>query len=283
MTPYRLTWANWSLDLSARTHIMGIVNVTPDSFSDGGDFYSTEAAVAQGRLLAEAGADILDVGGESTRPGSSAADHEEELGRVIPVIEALAAEIKIPISIDTTKSAVAEAALESGASIVNDISAGRFDPEIVKVAARAKTPLILMHMKGRPRTMQNHPVYEDLMGEITGFLLTAAGRAEAAGVSRDLIVLDPGIGFGKTFDHNLVILNRLEDMTKLGYPLLVGHSRKAFLGHLLDGAQPKEREVATNAVTALAAYKGVHIIRTHDVAQARQTLAVVNAIMREHA
>ncbi|MEW5724351.1 MAG: dihydropteroate synthase [Thermodesulfobacteriota bacterium] len=283
MGAFHLTWKNFSLDLAARPHLMGVVNVTPDSFSDGGDFFSIQAAVAQGLALALAGADILDVGGESTRPGSLPVDEKEESARVLPVIEALAARVRVPISVDTVKSAVARAALEAGASMVNDISAGRFDPEIIEVAAEAGVPLILMHMKGEPRTMQDNPEYEDLLGEVRDFLAEALERAVRAGVRQDLIVLDPGLGFGKTFDHNLVLINRLRELTVLGRPLLVGPSRKAFLGRLLGGAPPKERDTATAAVAALAAYNGADILRVHDVRSAGQALAVARAVMREHA
>lgn len=283
MAGKKLEWGRWSLNLSARPLIMGIINVTPDSFSDGGDYYSFEAATAQGLALAEAGADILDVGGESTRPGAEPLSLDQELDRVMPVIEALAGRTSVPISIDTYKSAVAVEALEAGASMVNDISAGRFDPEILRLAARAGVPLILMHMKGQPRNMQDNPIYDDLVGEIKDFLADAARRAEEAGVDRDMIVLDPGIGFGKTFDHNLILINRLKELTELGYPLLVGPSRKAFLGHILGGVPPKERDAATAAVIALAAYNGASILRTHNAGLARQTLSVVAAVMEGHA
>jgi dihydropteroate synthase len=279
MTGFILEWGRWSLDLSARPHIMGVINVTPDSFSDGGDFFSPEQAVAQG--LALAGADILDVGGESTRPGSEAASEAEELGRVVPVITALARNTDLPISIDTCKSSVAVAAVKAGASIINDVSAGRFDPEILQAAADFGLPLILMHMKGEPRNMQDNPVYEDLIGEIKTFLHEAAERAALAGVDRNKIILDPGIGFGKTFDHNLILINRLKELSELGRPLLVGPSRKAFLGAILGGAPPKEREVATLAVISLAAYNGAHILRVHNVETARQALAVTASVMRE--
>ncbi|MBW2092310.1 MAG: dihydropteroate synthase [Deltaproteobacteria bacterium] len=260
---------------------MGVINVTPDSFSDGGDFYAHETAVAHGLRLAEAGADILDIGGESTRPGAEPVSEEEELRRVIPVIKALASKVKVPLSIDTCKAGVAEAALQAGASMINDISAGRLDPELVGVAAHAKAPLILMHMQGEPRTMQVNPTYQDLIGEIKAFLVKAAERAEKAGVSKEMIIIDPGIGFGKTFDHNLILINRLEEFINLGYPVMLGASRKAFLGQILGGAPPKERDIATAAVIALAAYKGAHVFRTHNVDLAKQTLAVVKAVKQE--
>ena len=278
-----LAWGRFSLNLAQRCHVMGVINVTPDSFSDGGDFISPAEAVHQGLALAAAGADILDVGGESTRPGAAEVGTCEEIDRVLPVIRALAEKTGLPVSIDTYKAETAAAALEAGASMVNDISAARFEPEILDVAARAKVPVILMHMKGKPRTMQENPEYGDLLGEIKTFLLDAAARAEAAGVDPDLIVLDPGIGFGKTFDHNLVLINRLEELVALGRPLLVGASRKAFLGRILNGAVPKDRDAATAAVTALCAYKGAHIVRVHNARLARETLDVVRAVLREHA
>ncbi len=264
-----------------RPHIMGVINVTPDSFSDGGDFYAHEAAVAHGLSQVEAGADILDIGGESTRPQSEPVSEKEELRRVIPVIKGLAAKVHVPLSIDTCKAGVAEIALQAGASIINDVSAGRFDPEILSVAARAGVPLVLMHMQGKPKTMQVNPTYKDLMGEIKSFLIEAARRAEKMGVSSEKIIIDPGIGFGKTFDHNLTLINRLEEFVSLGYPLLLGASRKAFLGQILGGALPKERDIATAAVIALAAYKGAHILRTHNVGLAKQTLAVIQAVKQE--
>lgn len=281
MTGFKLEWGRWFLDLSVRPHIMGIINVTPDSFSDGGDFISPQRAVVQGLALAEAGADILDVGGESTRPGADTVTEEEERDRVLPVIEALAREIDLPISIDTYKSSVARAAVEAGASIINDVSAGRFDPDIFDVAARSGLPIILMHMKGEPRNMQKNPVYEDLIGEIRTFLAQAAKQAVQAGVARDKVILDPGVGFGKTFEHNLVLINRLQELDDLQMPLLVGPSRKAFLGAILGGAPPKARDVATQALVSLAAYKGAHILRVHNVEMARQALAVTASIMKE--
>lgn len=280
-TEFILEWGRWKLDLSARPHIMGVVNVTPDSFSDGGDFFDKDAAVAQGLSLAEAGADILDVGGESTRPGSEPISEAEEIGRVIPVIEALAGRLDLPIAVDTCKSGVALEALNAGASMLNDISAGRFDPRILEVAASSGVPVILMHMKGQPRTMQDNPVYDDLIGEIKSFLIEARQRAEGAGVRREMIILDPGVGFGKTFDHNLILINRLEELLNIGQPLLLGPSRKAFIGAILGGAPPKEREIGTAAIAALAAYKGAHILRVHDVGLAREILAVVQAVRRE--
>jgi len=276
-----LKWDRWRLDLERRPYIMGVVNVTPDSFSDGGDFFDAQTAIRQGLALVKDGADILDIGGESVRPGSDPISEALEKERVLPVITALVGRVEVPISIDTCKAGVAEAALATGASMINDISAGRFDPEVLQVAGRADVPLVLMHMKGRPRTMQDNPVYQDLIGEISSFLEEAAARAEAAGVRPEHIIIDPGIGFGKTFDHNLVLINRLEELLALGRPLLLGPSRKAFLGAILNGAPPKERDVATAAILGLAAYKGAHILRTHNVDLARQALLVAAAVKRE--
>ncbi len=279
---FKLEWGQWSLDIAARPHIMGIINITPDSFSDGGDFLGVDLAVQQGLRLVEAGADILDVGGESTRPGAAQVGEQEEMDRVVPLIEALAARVPVPISVDTYKSRVAEEALRAGAAMVNDISAGRFEPQIFEVSAAAGVPLILMHMQGEPRNMQQNPVYHDLMGEIRDFLREAMEKAEAAGVPEKMIILDPGLGFGKTFDHNLALINRLKELADLGRPLLLGPSRKAFLGRILGGVPPKERDAATATVTALCAYNGAHILRVHNVDMARQALTVVGAVMHEH-
>jgi dihydropteroate synthase len=261
---------------------MGVINITPDSFSDGGDFLSPDKAVTHGLELVGAGADILDVGGESTRPGAEHVDEIEETERVGGVIKALVDQVGVPVSIDTYKASVARAALEAGASIINDISAGLFDPDILTVAAKAEVPVILMHMKGEPRNMQLNPSYTDLMGEVKTFLVKARDRALSAGVKREMIVLDPGIGFGKTFDHNLILINRLKELTEIGQPLLVGLSRKAFLGAVLGGALPKDRDLGTAVASALAAYNGAHILRVHDPVSAGQALAVTSAVMREY-
>jgi len=282
MAGLRLEWGKWRLDLEARPHIMGVINITPDSFSDGGDFFSFEDAVEQGLRLAGEGADILDVGGESTRPGAEPLSLEDELARVLPVIETLSEKVDLPVSIDTYKSKVAEAALKAGAAMINDISAGRFDPKILNLAAEAGVPLILMHMQGEPRHMQDQPTYGDLMGEIKDFLAQAVHRAEKAGVAGENIIIDPGIGFGKTFDHNLILINRLRVLTDLGQPLLIGPSRKAFLGRVLGGTPPKDRDPATAAAVALAVYNGANIVRVHNVDLTRQALALVRAVMAEH-
>ncbi len=282
MTTFKLKWDRWSLELGPRTLLMGVVNITPDSFSDSGRFYDSKKAIAHGLELVKAGADIIDIGGESTRPGAEPVSLDEELERIIPVIEGLNGQINVPISVDTYKSEVAKEALKAGASMLNDISAGRFDPEMVRLAAKENVPLILMHMKGQPRTMQENPIYRNLMAEVKSFLSEAADKAEKAGVAREMIIIDPGVGFGKTFDHNLVLLNRLEEFAALNRPLLVGPSRKAFLGQILGGAPPEERETATVAAAVLASYKGAHIIRVHKVEPSKEALAVVQAVRREH-
>ena len=244
------TWPE--LLATPRPLIMGILNVTPDSFADHGRHFDQAVALAHARALVAAGADILDVGGESTRPFAEPVPLEEELRRVIPVIAALAPEIAIPISIDTYKASVARAALDAGAAIINDISALRFDPEMAPLAAAARAPVVLMHMQGTPRDMQRDPHYDDLMGEITAFFRERLEFAVAQGIPRELIVLDPGLGFGKTWEHNLEILGRLDVFLELGCPLLVGPSRKAFIGHLTGLPAGPERDVGTLAALAVA-------------------------------
>jgi len=258
---------------------MGVLNVTPDSFSDGGRFLHPERAVEQGLRMAEEGADILDVGGESTRPYARHVSEQEELDRVIPVIQILRQELRIPISIDTVKAGVAQEALEQGAAMINDVSAFRLDPAMGRVAARAGVPVVLMHMKGTPRDMQDRPDYKDLISEIVDFLRDAMQRAVGAGVAADDIILDPGIGFGKTFDHNLQILRDLRRFSSLGRPILVGPSRKAFLGHLLN-KEAAERDAGTMGAVAAAALNGAHIVRVHNVGMAVETLKVIDAIKR---
>ncbi|MCL4503598.1 MAG: dihydropteroate synthase [Deltaproteobacteria bacterium] len=265
-------------DQQSRPLIMGILNVTPDSFADHGAHFDQKAALAHARELVAAGADILDIGGESTRPYAEPVPLEEELRRVIPVIEAIAPEIGIPISIDTYKAPVAQAALAVGAVIINDISALRFDPDMASLAASAKAPVILMHMQGSPRDMQRDPHYDDLMGEITAFFRERLEFAIGRGIAQELLVLDPGLGFGKTRDHNLEILRRLEIFLELGCPLLVGPSRKAFIGHLTGEPAGPERDVGTLAALLAAVQHGARIVRTHNVAYARQFFAVWEAI-----
>jgi dihydropteroate synthase len=282
---YTLEAGSRRITLGKTTRIMGVVNVTPDSFSDGGRFFSADRAVAQGERLAEEGADFLDVGGESTRPFSDPVSEEEELRRVIPVIRSLADRLDIPVSIDTYKAAVARAAVEAGATMINDIGALRLDPEMAKAAAETGAALIVMHMLGTPKTMQQAPSYEDLFGEIGAFLKAAVDRAVEAGVTRSQVVVDPGIGFGKTVVHNLLLLRHLGRLAELDSPLLVGPSRKAFIRKLLKPADapdisPDLPQVATGTQAAVAAavLSGAHIVRVHDVAETAATLRIVDAI-----
>src|SRR5271154_3987644 len=242
---FKLRLPSRTLVLGERTLVMGILNVTADSFSDGGLFLDADAAVTRALELERDGADILDIGGESTRPGSQGISAEEELRRVLPVLERLRGKIKIPISVDTSKSEVAEAAAEEGAEIINDVTALRSDPRIAEVARRRKLPLILMHMRGTPRSMQQKPFARDAMRDVTAALRKAAAAALRAGVSKSQIILDPGFGFGKTYEQNFELLARLPELARLGYPLLVGTSRKSFLGRALGGAPESDRIWAT--------------------------------------
>ncbi len=269
------------LNLAERTLIMGILNVTPDSFSDGGRFFDREDAIAHGQALAGAGADIIDVGGESTRPFSDSVPAEEEMRRVIPVVEALAGRLTIPISIDTQKADVARHALSAGATMVNDIRALRLDTAMASVVAAAGVPVILMHMKGTPKDMQVHPHYDDVVEEVKGFLSGAVEDAQRAGVGRANIIVDPGIGFGKTVMDNLLLIKHLSSFHALGLPVLIGPSRKSFIGKIL-GDGNEAREVGTQAVVAAAALQGVQIVRVHDVARTKQTLQLVEAIKAAH-
>ena len=281
-----MEWGAHRLELGRRTCVMGVVNVTPDSFSDGGRFLDRRAAIDQGLRLAAAGADIIDVGGESTRPFSEPVLADEEIQRVVPVIAALAKTIRIPISIDTTKAAVARRALEAGAAMINDITALRSDPGLGALAAESGVPVVLMHMQGEPRTMQVAPRYDDLVAEIRLFLQQAADAAEARGVRRERLIVDPGIGFGKTAEHNLELIRRLPEFAGLGLPLLVGPSRKAFIRRLVKPEGDHDIspdhpavETGTQAAVAAAILKGAHIVRVHDVANTRATLKVADAIM----
>ncbi len=266
-------------DLSQRTLIMAALNVTPDSFSDGGRFFALEMAVKQGFQLAEAGADILDIGGESTRPGSNSIDEEEEIRRIIPVIRELNRQIAVPISVDTRKSRVAREALDEGAEMINDTSALRFDEEMATVAAQNQVPVVLMHMRGRPEDMQVSPHYDDLLGEILGFFQERLGYAQSRGIPKERVILDPGIGFGKSLEekHNLRILKNLAVFKVLGQPLLVGTSRKAFIGKILD-LPPEEREEGTMATVAVAVLHGANIVRVHEVERMRRVIRVVDEI-----
>lgn len=256
---------------------MGVINVTPDSFSDGGLYFQKETAIEHGLRLAQDGADIIDVGGESTRPFSEEVPLQEELDRVVPVVEALSRALQVPISIDTCKAEVARQALEAGASIINDISALRFDPEIISVAAEAGIPVILMHMQGTPGNMQKNPFYQNLIPEILDFLKLAVDRAVSGGIKNDMIIVDPGIGFGKTVEHNLEIIRELGQFCILGRPVLLGTSNKTFIGRLLN-KEPHERDTGTMATIAAGALNGADIVRVHNVKKAVETVRIVDAI-----
>jgi dihydropteroate synthase len=264
-----------------RTHIMGVVNVTPDSFSDGGSFLSPADALRQAGLLVAAGADIIDIGGESTRPFSEPVSLEDELRRVIPVIRGMRKFTDCPISIDTTKAEVARRALDEGADLINDVSALTFDPGMADIAASRGVPVILMHMKGTPGDMQVSPGYADVVEEVKLFLQERVAAARSRGIRGDRILVDPGIGFGKRFEDNLVLINRLGEFAGLETPICVGVSRKAFLGAITGVEKAGERDVATLGAVAVAAVRGARLVRVHDVALARQVLQVVDAICRE--
>ena len=280
---FRLKLKSRTLVLGERTLLMGVLNVTPDSFSDGGRFFTVDEAVKQAVAMEKAGADILDIGGESTRPGSKEVTSEEELRRVLPVMERLRGKLKIPISIDTQKAAVAEAAAKAGAELINDVSALRTEPAIADVARRHKLPVILMHMRGEPRTMQKQPFARDVMRDVTRGLHIAVRRARKAGIVKAQIILDPGIGFGKSYEQNCELLGRLPELGRLGYPLLVGTSRKAFIGAILGSAMnplPAEKRLWGTAATVVASILGgAHIVRVHDVAEMAQVARIADAVV----
>ena len=265
------------LEVGPRTLVMGVVNVTPDSFSDGGSFLDHEAAVAHGVRLAADGADILDVGGESTPPGSDEVSVDEEHGRVLPVVKRLAAEVAVPVSIDTRKAEVARAAIDAGATVVNDVSAGR-DPDMFGVVRETGAGLVLMHMLGEPKTMQREPRYDDVVREVRDFLGERIDAAVAAGIARESIAADPGLGFGKTYEHNLSLMRRVDDLLELGVPLVVGPSRKSFIGAALGDLPVDERLEGTAGAVAWLAAHGAHIVRVHDVREIVRVLRVVDAI-----
>jgi len=281
---FKLRLPSRTLVLGERTLVMGILNVTPDSFSDGGLFLDPNAAIARALAMEKDGADLIDLGGESTRPGSQGIPAEEELRRVLPVLDGLRGKLKIPISIDTAKSQVAEAAAIAGAEILNDVTGLRADPRMADVARRRKLPLILMHMRGEPRTMQKQPFARDVVRDVTAGLRRAVAVARRAGVPKSQIVLDPGIGFGKSWPQNFELLERLPELAKLGFPLLLGTSRKSFIGKILGGAGKEERVWGTAATVAASILGGAHIVRVHDVAEmvqvARVADAVINAALR---
>jgi dihydropteroate synthase len=271
---------NRALVYGERTLVMGVLNVTPDSFSDGGKFFSFDAAIAQATQMIEAGADIIDVGGESTRPGSEFVSEQEELTRVLPVIERLASSGAVPISIDTTKAAVARSALQAGAEIINDISGLRFEPAIADAAAQANAGLLLMHSRGTPKDMQQIPFAEDILADVIEGLCVSISIAEQHGVARESIAIDPGIGFGKSVEQNLELIANLDQLARefSDLPIVVGTSRKSFLGKLLDGAPADERLFGTIATLVASVLNGAHILRVHDVKPAVEAVRVADAI-----
>jgi len=271
---------HFRLEFPRPTVVMGIINVTPDSFSDGGKFFDAQAAVAHGEALVAEGAEIIDVGGESTRPGAKPVSEEEELRRVLPVISDLAGRIKVPISIDTTKPSVAAKAIEAGAAIVNDVAANRTDPAMWRVVAKAGAGYICMHMQGTPETMQVRPTYQDLIAEVKAFFLERLDRLQEHGVAAEQAALDPGIGFGKTMAHNLQLIAHLREFTTVQRPLVLGVSRKSFLGKT-GGGPADDRLPAALACASLAVEAGVGIIRAHDVAETLQAVRMTEAIIAE--
>ena len=266
------------LDCRARTLVMGIVNVTPDSFSDGGRFFDPEMAVSRGIEMVRDGADIIDIGGESTRPGSDPVSIEDERDRVVPVIKRLAAEVQAPISVDTRKHQVAKAAVDAGASIVNDVTAGS-DPEMFRLVREGGVGMVLMHMKGEPKTMQESPRYDDVVREVHDYLDARVRAAVEAGVDRDRLCVDPGLGFGKTTDHSLRLMKETDALLDLGRPVLVGPSRKSFIGDAL-GAEVGERLEGTAGAVAYMVARGAHIVRVHDVKEMARVVRVVDAILK---
>jgi dihydropteroate synthase len=269
--------AHGVIQMQHRTAVMGILNVTPDSFYDGGRRVESDQAISDGLAMVEAGADIIDVGGESSRPGASPVSLDDELRRVLPVIRGIRRATDLPISIDTTKAQVARAALAEGADIVNDISALRFDADMVKLVAEKNVPVVLMHMKGTPRTMQLEVRYSDVVAEVREFLAKQIGFAAEQGVKREKIIIDPGIGFGKTLEHNLALLRGLSTLAGLGQPLLFGASRKAFIGRILDVA-PDERLEGSLAAAVAAVLAGANMIRAHDVKETCRAVRIADAI-----
>ena len=271
------------LEWGQRTYVMGVLNVTPDSFSDGGQFNRQDAAIAQARRMAAAGASILDIGGQSTRPNAEDVPPEEELRRVVPTIQAIRADSDLSncvISVDTTKAAVADAAIHAGANWVNDISGATFDPEMLKTVAALGVPIVLMHIRGTPKTMQQLTQYDDVVTEVTTVLKERAERAIAAGIQPDRIILDPGIGFAKTMDQNLELLRGIPQLRSLGYPLLIGPSRKSFIGHILNQPDPTQRVWGTAAACCAAIAHHADIVRVHDVAEMVDVCRVADAIWR---
>ena len=276
---FKLKCGPYVLNLGKRVHLMGILNVTPDSFSNGGKYNNFEAAFEQARKMVADGADIIDVGGESSRPGASPVTWRQERDRVIPLIRELTKTVKVPVSIDTYKARVAEEALDNGATIVNDISALRLDCQMAKVVARHRVPVILMHMQGLPGNMQDKPKYKDVVKEIIDFLKERITFSREAGIRAENIIIDPGIGFGKTTGHNLQIINKLKEFKMLGKPVLLGPSRKRFIGNILD-LPPEEREEGTLASCVIAVMNGVNLLRVHEVAKIQRGVKIAEAIQK---
>jgi len=274
----RVTLRGGVLSLAERVHVMGILNVTPDSFSDGGRYVDADAACAHAMAMIEQGADLLDIGAESSKPGAVAIDEEEERRRLLPIVRELCRRTTMPLSIDTTKAAIAEEALDAGAALINDISALRFDPRMASVVARSGAGVILMHMQGTPATMQRTASYTYVVEDVRAFLAARLEVAQQAGIPRDRILLDPGIGVGKNCEHNVTLLNHLDAFQTLGRPIVVGVSRKAFLGKIL-GRTIDERLMGTAGAVAVAIMKGARVIRVHDVAPIRDVVKIVEAIM----
>jgi dihydropteroate synthase len=273
-----LKMGRFTVDLSEKTHIMGILNITPDSFSDGGKHFDRSVAIRAAEQMVSDGADIIDIGGESTRPGADPVDLDEELRRTIPVIEELAGRLDVPISIDTYKPEVARRALDAGASMINDIS-GLRNEGMIGLAVERDAPVVIMHMQGTPRDMQNNPSYGDVVAEVADWLDSQANKAFIAGLSKDRILIDPGIGFGKNFEHNLEIIKRLSELKSLGYPIVLGTSRKAFIGTILD-LPPEERVEGTIATVVYGIMQGANIVRVHDVKEVARACKVADAIRK---
>ncbi|HHP7230561.1 MAG TPA: dihydropteroate synthase [Xenococcaceae cyanobacterium] len=263
-----------------KTYLMGILNITPDSFSDGGEFNHLESAFCQAKYMIENGADIIDIGGQSTRPGAEQVTLETEINRVIPIIELIRKHDSIPISIDTTRAEVAEKAIEAGADLINDISGGTFDPKMFTTAAKLEVPIIIMHLKGTPKTMQKLTNYQDLIGEIISFFTTQINRAITCGITRENIIIDPGIGFAKNATQSIELLKRLSEFQSLNFPILVGTSRKSFIGQILNQKDPKERVWGTAATCCSAIAGGANLLRVHDVAQMSDVIRVADALWR---
>ena len=271
---------NQTFDWGDRTYLMGVLNVTPDSFSDGGLFHQPEAAIAQARTLIAADVDILDVGGQSTRPKAIEISLDEELERVLPIIQAVRQESDVPLSIDTTRAAVAQAAIDAGADIVNDISGATYDAEMLPVVAKLGVPIVLMHIRGTPQTMQQLTDYDDLIGDILALLKARIDAAIACGVARSRIAIDPGIGFAKTYTQSLEILRRLPEFRALGYPLLIGASRKSFIGHILNQPDPQQRVWGTAAACCAAIAGKADLLRVHDVKEMKDVCRVADTLFR---